>query len=777
MTEWTATRPVGLTEETMESSPLAIWETINRFYHTTKKVVNIFVGSNCDAAAGSLTLMSLLKSSLLAFSVHPISSYDELREMVRTFQVAQDLSVSKGDDLFILIGIGGALPMNEYFDFTRQIVILLDSHRPFHLQTLRLAAEGGNRLFIWGMSKIQEDVDIFFHRLATQVERKRRRLRQRAVARKHRHLELNDHRKGKGEDYGIDVSGIDDDRILDDVDHDDGMSFLDIEESDSDDNDTEGKEEKGAVTFINWLKPEEVSPSAQNKYAATCGGCKSCALEVYDLSILLNRMNSTFLWHAAVGVCDLYYRSCIDYGTYLVEMRPLHDAVALQNSSSQQRALGQIFAPDELSQSPIGLFSDIPVNTLHTSRETSSNVLRLKSIEQPQIFLLQHISLWSALWNDPVISSALGFYHFETGESKLKLLLAKCGVSLEMAHRPWHELNKQDRDYCIRLIQQELRSLINKTPLVSFCTPNLSLRSISRASGFSREVTAFDVCTLFEGTLAACPTDDVYAFHDDEVEQEAGGMKTGGIEYETQRLRKLAGKLEEFHRRQFWDAHALIDMDPSKKEFNAAVGRTVSLHHLIGDAASALMQPSLVLSTQALHYIQLSDPAKTASALETFQTPFRLNALAKRLLLTLTENRGLARDCHLVRPLLLAAPMPSCSIGRDRTRENDWDGNARTSGMAEELGAAGSSFGIGGDDAEKDEDGITYIMIMCKEGVAGDGLVYIKAAQVFNECVEKEKDFETPPLRTSVLPSCVYVKGRENAMHLAELMHLRSLEM
>lgn len=781
MSEWNLTRSEGFMEESIESIPLDIWNTIKQFYHATKKVVNILVGSNCDAAAGSLTLMSLLKSSLITFSVHPISSYEELREMVRSFHEAQGLTTSKTDDLFILVGLGGALPLEEYFDFTRQVVILLDSHRPIHLKTLRLALEGGNRLHIWGLPRIQEAVDVFFHRLATLEARKRHRRAQHGVARKRRVVEARQNDEDSGENVNDGLGDEDDEKEVEEDEREedeenDGMSFLDVEESDSDGTDTENPEERPAVRMVNWINREEISPSAEKMYEATCGGCRSCALEVYELSILLNRMNTTFLWHAAVGICDLYYRSCIDYGTYLVEMRPLHDAVALQHGTPQPRVSGQYLSSDEVSKGRFGVFSELCVNTLHTRKETSSKALRLKSIEQPHIFLLQHISLWNALWHDPVISSSLGLYHFETGERKLKFLLAKCGVSLEMAHRPWHEISKEERDYSIRLIQQELKTVISGSSLSSFCSPNLSLRTISRASGFSRDVTALDVCVLFEGTLAACPADDMYVLHE-ETDPDAGTVKRGGEEYENICLRRVAGKLEEFHRSQFWKAHALIDMDPTRKEFNVAIAGTLHLNHRIGDAASALMQPSLILSTQALHYIQLSDPARTASALETFHTPFRLNCLAKRLLLTLTQERGLSRDTRVVRPLLLAAPIPSYSSGRERAAGGYAEEHENNSEMTEELGAAGtSSLAIEGGEDGKDDNEITYVMVISTGGFSGDGLHYTKAGQVFNECVEKEKDFEIPPLRTSVLRSCVYVKGRENAMHLAELMHLRALE-
>lgn len=763
----------------MENNSLKIWETINRFQHLSKKVINIFVGSNCDSAAGSLTLTSLLKSSLLAFSIHPISSSEELRELIKSSQAAQELSTSKTDDLFILIGVGGALPLDEYFDFTQQVVILLDSYRPIDLQTLRIASERGDRLIIWGISRIEEDVNMFFHQLSMQEARKRRRQRQRIIARKRR-LGEPDHNAREGEEY-TEENATEEDQDDEDEEEEEGdndeLSFLDREGGDQYGSNTENNAEESEGThFINWLNSEEVSIYAKKKYAAASGGCRSCALDAYDLSILLNRMNSSFLWHAAVGICDLYCRRCIDYGAYLMEMRPLHDAVALQLGGAPQHALNQSSASPETHSGASGIFTELSVNTLHSRRETSSNSIRLRSVEQPQVFLLQHISLWDALWNDPIISSALGFYHFDTGESKLKFLLAKCGVSLEMAHRPWHEIRKEERDCSIRLIQQELKNVLDGSPLLSFCSPNLSLRTISRAAGFSREVTAFDVCVLFDGVQAACPSDDVYFVEDDAAELHADAEKRGGKEYEKKRSFKVAQKLVEFHRSQFWKATAIIGLDPTRKEFNSAIMETVMLYHLVSDATSALMQPSLILSTQALHYVQFSDPAKTASALESFQTIFRLNALANRLLFTLTEERGVARYTRAIRPLLLAAPLPCCTSGKEVEERNRKRNNQSSDGAEESSGVENSLLPTSEREDNRNEDEMTYIMTMSTQGVTGSGLIYVKAVHVFNECVEKDKDFDIPPLRSSLFRNCVYVNGRENAMHLAELMHLRSLQ-
>eukprot|EP00796_Vickermania_ingenoplastis_P008432 gene8432-5910_t len=666
------------------SSPVAIWERINRFYHSSRKSVNILVGNNCDAAAASMTMMSLLKSSLISFSVHPISTYDELRTIVEGIKVAQDFSKkadgSVVDELFILLGVGGPIALEDYFDLTRHVIILMDSHRPIHLRNLQTALRrSSDRLVLWGAAKVRDDADSFFQLALARDNRKRRRQLQRAQARQRRRLHRAVHQDGERSTVSddSDFSG-------EDTDDDDDES-----EMDGDEMSTEGGP-------VDWLSESSVSASLQKMYESSIGGSKSSALELYDLSILLNKMSDVFLWHAAVGVCDLLRRRCIDYAGYLVEMRPLHDAVALQHGARRT------------SSAPL---TDVSLNAAAPLREAAPSGMRLMNTEDPQLLLLQHVSLWDAMWNDPAVASALGLHHTESGESALKLLLGRCGVSLEMAQRPWYEVPRDSRDDALRLIQDGLKGFAQES-LRGLLT-NKGVRSVSRAVGFSRDVTTFDVCILFDAILAASPPLATYAMD--------GSSSV-----------PVSRRLEEFCRAQFWKAHAIIDMDPNHKAFSAAVTNAVYLHRAIGDVTSALMQPGLILSTQGLHYLQLNDSGKTASALETFHTPARLAALAQRLLYTLTAERGLGRFSRAVRPLLVAAPLPRLS----------------------KRGAEAPT---------RDEE-TTYVVAMASGGQPGAGLRHSKDNAMFNDCVGREDAFDSPPDRSGVNRHCILVNGRENAL-------------
>lgn len=695
-------------EEPLGSTPTEIWESINRFYHSSKKPLNIIIGNNCDAAAASLTLTSLLRSSLISFSIHPVASYDELSSVVENIKIAQDYSQSMhpktaAEEMFFLLGIGGPLPLSEIFDFSRHVVILLDSERPIHLDNIRQAVSGENRLILWSCGRVQEDVDMFFQRVARQEQARKRKALSRKEGKRRRREMLNG--DGTADNSSSEESSEED---LEDED------YLTVDVDDG----------ANPIELIDWLTGEGLSETAQKMYEASGGGAKSCAAELFDLSTVLNRMSEVFLWHAAVGVCDLFRRRCIDYSAYLEEMTPLYHAVSLHLATRK-------------SEGPL---RSISLNTVHLANDTSSNAMRLLILDQPPLFLLQHVSLWCSLWNDPAVASALGFHHVENGENALKFLLAKCGISIELAMRPWYEIPADEKKSLLHLVQKELKSYFNGSS-TAFSSAN-SIRTIARAVGFSKEVTTFDVCVLFDNMLSACPPPSIYSVT--EEEKNAGEAE-----------KVVAKKLGEFYRTQFWMAHKMIDIDPNRKEFHSAVAEAVLLHRQVGAATSALMQPSLILSTQGLHYVQLNDPGKTASALEAFYTPERLQLLANRLLYTLTVERESTRRSGLIRPLLLAAPVPS-AVNIQKAKK-------------------GRDLETGKDIAAADDEEVTHVVLMASPGVSGIGLSYHKERDVFNECIQKQDAFAIPPRRTFVKRNCATVKGRENAIHLTEMMYLRSL--
>lgn len=642
---------------------MRIWEELTNFFSVTRRPINILVGIHCDASAALLTMMSLLKSSLIGFTVHPVYQYDELLEIVEETQRldASPLSLDS-EQFFMLLGIGGAVDLQNYFDFAKHCVVLLDSYRPYSL-TLLQSYHQLPKLFVWGYDRIASDVTLFFQRALQREKRKRRNVSQ----------------------YGA------------------------SSESDSTDDDDDGNKESDETAAanepVNWEQPGHLSEELTKAYRASCGGGFSCALEVYELSVLLHRSCDKFVWHSAVGVFDLVRRNSMDYGSYLVAMRPLHDSVALHLTANRRD----------------GGLNEVDVNTSHL--RAASNSMRLKNVDESQFLLLRHSCLWDSLWNDPFISSVLGFHHPENGESTLKLLLAKCGVSLEASRRPFHELLPSEQEVTLRLILQELDSVFHTHSKLATPRP---IQTISRCVGFSREVSALDVCVLFEAMLA--------------VEAPTSNRSSGISE------RTTSTSLGEHHRKQFWMAQELIDMDPSDKRFFSAVMHAVELYKLVGDATSALMQPSMVLSTQGLHYIQLNDPSKTASALETFSTPARLRLLSGRLLKTLTVERGVARSTGLIRPLLLAA----ASSQRDVKQINPADNGT--------------------------EKEVSYVVTLSQEnGVSDKGLHYSRPNYVFNECLSSTSSLGFVPSRSFADQQSISMEGNENAIHFAEMMHLQSV--
>lgn len=752
------------------------WDRISTFYFSTRKPVNILVAPTADAAAASLSLTYLLKVFLYPFKLHPTSSYDELKHFLEQTNFAQesereDEAGPLVDDLFVLVGLGAPVVLEDYFDLTRHIVIVVDAYRPYHLDNLR--REDGERLIVWGSERIQEEVDTFFRtQRIEEVQRRRRRRRRQAVKghrRSHRH-----HRRTRADVLGggaFTHSGEDeDDDGVDSFSSSSSSSVSSSESSDDDDDDVDdeddlldGEDDDAPLSQsqerVDWRAgAAEVPPHLDGLYyACACAG-RSAAVELYDLSVILHRFNDAILWHAAVGVCDLYLRRLIDYGTYLVELAPLQEAVSLQQSVRR------------------GVLRDRTEEATNQPRRAATNSMQLSNREEEQLYLLRHASLWDAIWYDPQVASALDLHHAEDGRPRLSQLLAsRCGVSMAMARRPWCEVPADVADEALRRVLSELQSWVNaRGNAISYRS---QLRCVSRKVGYSTEVSTFDACKLFTAVLAAVPPATVYA-----VEQPSDRSALSADEVAATAQRRLV----EFQRGQFWRAHALLDMDPNEKAFHEALAEALSLQQSVADATTALMQPGSVQSSTGLHYALPSDPSKTSPTLENFCTMRRLAVLAERVFFTLTMSRRRDRQAlTTLRPLILSCALPQPRLvasATSTTGPTSASGDiARANGLAlgdaAPRGGAAASAGRSSviDVGVPVEDAAEYAVVLTFGGSTTAAMAPQPPMLRFQQCLQDEH-FNVPPQQVYVERTAVRVHGRENTTYLAERMLLLSVK-
>lgn len=228
---------------------------------------------------------------------------------------------------------------------------------------------------------------------------------------------------------------------------------------------------------VDWRRGEAaVAPALLDRYyAAECAG-RSCAVELYELTTLLNRLESRTLWRAAVGLWDLRARRLIDAGCYLVEMRPLHEAVSLMrhrqpnsaattahataDAHSRLREHAWLAARGADAMSESGQHS---VSSASSSSDSREAAMRLHLDEEDGLFLLRHTTLWNAIWLHPHVASVCGLHHKEDGTGFLAQLLAsRCGVSMNQAQQPWCQLPREVRRDVLPRVRQELRKAMDR---------------------------------------------------------------------------------------------------------------------------------------------------------------------------------------------------------------------------------------------------------------------------------------------------------------------------
>jgi cell division control protein 45 len=765
------------------------WDRISTYYFATRKAINVLVAPTADAAAASLSLTYLLKVFLYPFKLHPTGSYDEVKKFVEQTNFAQDSEREEEsspvvDDLFILVGLGAPVVLTDYFDLSRHIVIVVDAYRPFHLDNLR--REDGERLIVWGSERVQAEVDTFFRaqRAAEATRRRRHRRRRHAMkaARESRRVrrprrervragdddDTEDNSTGSGgaypafheqDDVSDSDSGSDDDdsASTSSEDEDDDAALFDGEDDEATPSQSQDR--------IDWRAEDSEVPAHLEAlyYSCACAG-RSSAVEMYDLSVILHRFNDAILWHAAVGVCDLFMRRLIDYGTYLVEMAPLQEAVSLQQSVRR------------------GVLRDRTAESVNQIRRAATDSMQLSNRDEEQLYLLRHSSLWDAIWYDPQVASALDLHHVEDGRPRLSQLLAsRCGVSMAMAQRPWREVPADVAGDALRRVQAELQSWVNaRGNVISYRN---QIRCVSRKIGYSTEVSTFDACKLFTAVLAAVPPASVYAV---EKPNDHGADSLSADEVAAIAQRQLV----EFQRGQFWRAHALLDMDPNEKPFHAALAEALSLQQAVADATSSLMQPGNVQSSSGLHYALPTDPSKISPTLESFCTMRRLAVLAERLFFTLTMSRRRDRQAlTTLRPLVLSCALPQARLLLPRNAGN---GTVPVGSGGLVALSGGAMMGADGADAAfspgtvpvnaaaigvaaQVEDTAEFAVVLTHGGSTSGGMEPLPPMLRFEQCMHDEH-FNTAPRQVYVERNAVRVQGRENTTYLTERMLLLSVK-
>ncbi|KAG5469516.1 hypothetical protein LSCM1_02739 [Leishmania martiniquensis] len=767
------------------------WARISSYYASTRKSINILVAPTADAAAASLSLTYLMKVFLFPFKLHPTGSYDELRWFIEQTNFAQD---SERDDdrsprigdLYVLVGLGAPVLLEDYFDFTRHIVIVLDAYRPFHLGNLR--REDGDRCIIWGSDCIQAEVDAFFRKQRAKEARRRRRNRRRQDMKRHRrhtrssHARVRHHRTEDGGmqddmrksgEHSLDGAPDDDDvysdgsiistsTVSDEDETSDSDGDADIDLFDGEDDDATPSQSQDRV---DWRSAHGEVPEYLEAlyYACSCAG-RSSALEVYDLSVLLHRFNDAILWHAAVGVCDLYLRRLVDYSAYLVEMAPLQEAVSLQQSVRR------------------GILRDRTEEAANGYDQASTNSMQLSNREEEQLHLLRHSTLWDAIWYEPQVASALDLHHIEDGRPRLSQLLAsRCGVSIAMAQRPWREVPADVASEALCRVLAELQSWVNAQGNATAYRSRI--RCISRKIGYSTAVSTFDVCKLFTAEMAAIPPASVHVV---DGPTELASRAPEEVAVLVQR------KLAEFQRRQFWRASAVLDVDPNEKLFNEALAGSLSLQQAVADATSSMMQPGNVQSSTGIHYALPLDPSKISPTLETFCTVRRLSVLAERLFFTLSISRRRdRRGVTVLRPLILSCALPQARLTTPSTASSGsgsglpsglgMDALAPAAALSETQGlvtsastvavAGGASIGGGA----QVEDTAEYVVVLTHGGNTGAGMLPLLPMYRFAQCIEDEH-FSTPPRHLFVERNAVQLRGREGTTYLVERMLLSSVK-
>ena len=344
---------------------------------------------------------------------------------------------------------------------------------------------------------------------------------------------------------------------------------------------------------VDWRVPETVSDELLSLYNATQYSGSSCAWEMRLLAVLLNRSKEASVWHAAIGVTDVFLRAGQELHVFKSQIDKLRDTVVQLNALRRTR-LGEVQG--------------------NSNRNTGTSDARLICSDEEPLMLLRHWTLWDATVHHPVTSCLLGLHRADEGQERLRSLLATCGIAAKRAQQGWMEIPLEERDIFMHRLRHAIEQMAQKAPLVRYCV----LPTIGRVVGYNTEVSAFDACRLFD---AVCHS--MTAANDPRAQLEA-----------------------------FWKAFEVLRAEPNSSAFNQAVSMCKTLNQRLSAATSALVQRSTV-TFRTLHYVACGAREGYSAALEHFHSPRLLQLLGTRLRLALASDKG---RWKLALPLLIARP-------------------------------------------------------------------------------------------------------------------------
>lgn len=759
-----------------------MWERILRFAHSVKRPVTICVAYTADAAAACNILCSLLKNNLVLFNVQPVLFLQELRDSIKKLQDDDD-----EDECFLLIGLGAVTPLRPLFNPLKHTVLVLDNHRPVHLDNLReervLVGEEGRELpwlMLWQSSEVQREVSSFFASAARKQSRKRRRKLQRqrrrhAVERRRRTEHEDEALPGKkkskksskrrteeiddddGETNAVDVdaegadsgsaytvSSSDDDIDASDIDAEDDANAeedAESEEDEEDDDDSSGSSNSegdndddedvpSSSQALTWSTTDTDAALPADTtalyYSAQCCG-QSLAVELLELAVSLSRSRDAFLWYASIGVSDLFLRCCIDYASYLLALTRVRDQVVLQTNARQRT----------------------------TAAAVDGFRAKLQLAEEPQMFLLRHWSLWDAVWHSKWSAGLLRLHHMDSGEEHLKELLARCGISIRVAQQSWTESSAQVRSKAVELVSLELARLEALTPKDA-----ADFSADGSGAGIMDDDRLSDTNAMLSGSGTGRRPQHVIPSvkHPNIVPTitRSSGFGAGVSAFDACHLFRgvlcapmaplppstsgtpdvlpeaLRDLMIAHHRSVFWRAVRTFDLDPNDPQFTDALDAAKQLQSSVVVATSSLMQRGVVLSTRGLHYTLLNDPSRRAGTIDSFWTPLRLEYLAEHVAVALTVERGRR---WAMRPLALCCSWPI----RDGPHE------------------------------------LLQIALAHSGAVNGPNRT-LPAVHMWRTVISEVEDDTANVQQEPLLPLSLRVRGREAASHVLESLYLRSAE-
>lgn len=775
-----------MSAESPVASNTDLWERILRYAHSVKRPVTICVAYNADAAAACNILCSLLKNNLVLYNVQPILFLQELQDSVKKLE-----DDDNEEECFLFIGLGACTPLRPLFNPAKHIVIVLDNHRPVHLDNLReervLVGEEGRELpwlLLWQSADIHLEVDRFFTNAARKQMKKRRRKRQRQrqetdrrrrieqvesdePSRRHRRAKKTKSEKpskkkrtakdsselvdvdaveeeGEDEDDAsvVTVSSSDadsdsvdeemDEDIDDDIDNDDadeGDESFDGSD-DSDDMDDDDDEPPSASQAVEWSatdSDEALPPGTVALYYSAHCCGQSVAVELLELAVSLSRSRDAFLWYAAIGISDLFLRCAIDYASYLLALTRVRDQVVLQANARQR-----------------------------TSAAADGFRAKLQLAEEPQLFLLRHWSLWEAIWHAKWPAGLLRLHHMDSGEEHLRELLARSGISIRVAQQSWTESSAQVRTKAVELVSIELARLEALTP------KDAADFTADGVNGFMDDDRMSDTNMAFTtgaGGVGRRPQHVIPSVKHPNIVPtitRSSGFGSGVSAMDACHLFRgvlcspmapltpsasgtpdvspdeLRGMLIAHQRSLFWKATKAFDLDPNDPQFGEAVDAAKQLQSSVIVATSALMQRGVILSTRGLHYTLLNDPSRRAGTMDSFWTPLRLEYLAEHVAVALTVERGRR---WAMRPLALCCAWPV----RDGAHE------------------------------------LLQIALAHSGAVNGPNRT-LPAIEAWRRVVKEVEDDAANVQSEPLLPLSLRVRGRDAASHVLESLYLRSAE-